>query len=142
MATILRSITEIARCGNQYRTEQLKSYGIRGVHASALLEICRNPGISQDELARRICLNKSNAARQAAKLEESGYILRKTSESDKRVLELYPTEKALQVQPDIVKTNRAWREYLTGDLSEQEIQMVVEVLERMQRKAAAWLEEK
>lgn len=142
MATILRNITEIARCGNQYRAEQLKPYGIRGVHASALLEICRNPGISQDELARRICLNKSNAARQAAKLEESGYILRKTSETDKRVLELYPTQTALQVQPEIVKTNRAWREYLTGELSEQEVQMVVEVLERMQRKAAAWLEEK
>ena len=142
MATILRSITEIARCGNQYRTEQLKSYGIRGVHASALLEICRNPGISQDVLARRICLNKSNAARQAAKLEEAGYILRKTSEADKRVLELYPTEKALQVQPEIVKTNRAWREYLTGELTEQEVEMAVMVLERMKDKAAAWLEEK
>lgn len=142
MATILRDITEIARCGNQYRDEQLECYGIKGVHASTLLEVCRNPGISQDELARRVCLNKSNAARQAAKLEDAGYIQRKTSPADKRVLELYPTEKALQVKPEIQRINRSWREYLTTELTEEEINTTLRVLDRMQQKAAAWLEEK
>lgn len=140
MAKILRDITEIARCGNQYRTQQLEQYGLRGAGVSALLEICRNPGISQDVLARRICLNKSNAARQAAKLEEAGYILRKNGPDDKRMLALYPTEKALQIQPEVLQTIRSWREYLTAELTEQEIETMAKVLERMRQKAAAWVE--
>ena len=70
MSQIIRDITEIARCGAQYRTEALAPMGLKACHASYLTEICAHPGISQDKLAARICINKSNVARQAAILEE------------------------------------------------------------------------
>ena len=69
MSQIIRDITEIARCGAQYRADLLAPLGLKGCHASYLTEICAQPGISQDQLAKRICINKSNVARQAATLE-------------------------------------------------------------------------
>ena len=85
MSQIIRDMTEIARCGAQYKADRLVPLGLKGCHASYLTEICANPGISQDQLAKRICINKSNVARQAVTLEEEGFLTRKmccsTSES-------------------------------------------------------------
>ena len=140
MSQIIRDITEIARCGAQYRTEALAPMGLKACHASYLLEICANPGISQDKLAARICINKSNVARQAAILEEEGFITRKPSQADKRVMELYPTEKTLTLMPEITEIINKWEDFLLADLSEAEVAQVHSVLQRMRDKASGWME--
>ena len=81
MSQIIRDMTEIARCGAQYKADRLSPMGLKGCHASYLTEICAHPGISQDQLAKRICINKSNVARQAATLEEEGFLTRIPSHS-------------------------------------------------------------
>ena len=43
MSQIIRDITEIARCGAQYRTEALAPMGLKACHASYLTEICAHP---------------------------------------------------------------------------------------------------
>ena len=96
MSQINRNILSIARCDVQYRSEQVAPLGLKSCHTSYLMEICRNPGISQDKLAQAIFINKSNIARQVAVLEEDGFIRRVPSQADRRVMELYPTEKAPQ----------------------------------------------
>ena len=108
MSQIIRDITEIARCGAQFRLDQLSPMGLKSCHASYLAQICACPGISQDGLARKIYINKSNVARQAVVLEEEGYIIRRPSEADKRVMELYPTEKAQEVLPKIMEIFTSW----------------------------------
>ncbi len=140
MSQIIRDITEIARCGAQYRTEALAPMGLKACHASYLTEICAHPGISQDKLAARICINKSNVARQAAVLEEEGFITRTPSASDKRILELHPTQKTLDLLPSISPILSQWEACLTGDLSEEEKEMVERILERMKEKASRWME--
>jgi DNA-binding MarR family transcriptional regulator len=141
MSDIIRDITEIARCGAQYKVDTLSPMGLKGCHASYLSEICANPGISQDKLSQRICINKSNVARQAAILEEDGFIIRQPSASDKRVMELYPTEKTLELMPRITQIVDCWEQCLTQDLTEEEVQTVTAILERMKAKASKWMEE-
>ena len=101
MSQIIKDMTEITRCGVDYRTEKLAPLGLKACHASYLLEICDEPGISQDNLAQRICINKSNVARQVAILEENGFVSRQPCTADKRVMKLYPTEKTLEMLPQI-----------------------------------------
>ena len=141
MSQIIRDITEIARCGAQYKADRLAPMGLKGCHASYLSEICACPGISQDKLAQKICINKSNVARQAAILEEDGFIIRKPSESDKRCMELYPTEKTLELMPRITGILECWDQCLTQELTDEEITMVTAILERMKEKASRWMEE-
>ena len=139
MSQIIRDITEIARCGAQYRSDNLAALGLKGCHASYLAEICACPGISQDRLAQKICINKSNVARQAAILEADGFILRKPSQADKRVMELYPTEKTLTLMPEITEILNKWEDFLLADLSEEEVEHVHFILQRMRDKASGWM---
>ena len=141
MPHIIKTMNEIARCGMQYRTDNLEPFGLKSCHASYLLEICRNPGISQDMLARRICINKSNIARQIVVLEEGGFVERRSSQEDKRVMELYPTEKTLALLPELRKGLGGWSRYLTQDFTEEEIELLAKMLSSMRERAAQWMEE-
>jgi len=139
MSQIIRDITEIARCGAQYRTEALAPMGLKACHASYLLEISAHPGISQDKLAARICINKSNVARQTVILEEDGFILRTPCAQDKRIVQLYPTQKTLELLPEISAILQQWESCLTSDVSEEERLILERVLARMKDKSSEWM---
>lgn len=141
MSHIIFDIMAIHRCGAQHRSEKMAAFGLKGCHTSYLLMICSHPGISQDRLAQKIFINKSNVARQAAYLEEEGYIIRRSRESDKRVLELYPTEKAMALLPQIREILTQWDEMLTGELTPEELEITTRVLEKMKHRAGEWMEE-
>ena len=141
MPYIMKTMNEIVRCGMQYRNDRLAPFGLKSSHASYLLEICRSPGISQDVLAKRICFNKSNIARQIVVLEEGGFVLRKPSLEDKRVMELYPTEKTLELMPQIRQVLGDWRSYLMEGLTAEEMAVLDKALTSMRSRAEAWMEE-
>ena len=142
MSQIIRDITEFSRCGVQYRSDKLAPLGLKSCHASYLTEICETPGISQDKLARRICINKSNVARQAAALEEDGFITRVPSAMDKRVMELYPTEKTLTLLPQISDILMRWENCITQDLSEEEKEGLSILLRKMPQRASRYMEDR
>ena len=142
MSQIIRDITEISRCGVQYRADQLAPMGLKSCHASYLSEICANPGISQDKLARRICINKSNVARQVAVLEEDGFIVRTPSAADKRVMELYPTEKTLALLPQISNILKCWEGCITSTLTTQETELLSSLLAKMKIRATGYMEDR
>lgn len=142
MSQIIRDIIEIARISVQYRGDQLAPMGLKSCHASYLTEICAKPGISQDGLARIICLNKSNVARQAAILEEDGFIIRKPSAADKRVVELYPTEKTLELMPQISQVLKSWETRIADSLTEEERQILSDLLAKMKDRATEYMEDR
>ena len=142
MSQIIRDMLEISRCGVQYRSDNLAQYGLKSIHASYLTEICANPGISQDRLAKLIFINKSNVARQVAVLEEDGFVRRVPSAADKRVMELYPTEKTLKIAPQINQMLLCWENCITHDLSEEEKELLTALLGKMSSRAARYMEDR
>lgn len=142
MSQIIRDMTEISRCGVQYRSDKFAPMGLKSCHASYLTVICDNPGISQDKLARQICINKSNVARQVAALEEEGFIRRCTSAADKRVTELYPTEKTLEMLPQLNEILKCWEDCITHDLTEEEKELLCTLLTKMKSRAAWYMEDR
>ena len=142
MTQIIRDMLEISRCGVQYRSDNLTQFGLKSIHASYLTEIASNPGISQDRLAKIICINKSNVARQVAVLEEDGFVRRVPSAADKRVMELYPTEKTLEILPQINDMLMRWENCITQDLTEDEKELVSALLRKMSSRAAGYMEDR
>jgi len=140
MSQIIRDITEIVRCTTQYRGEALAPLGLKSCHASYLTEICATPGISQDQLASRICINKSNVARQAAILEEDGFITRTPSATDKRIMQLFPTQKTLDLLPQISRLLDGLECCLTADMTEEEKDLLENLLKHMLSKASDWMD--
>ena len=141
MYTITRSMNNLVRCMNLYRAEQLAPLALKSCHAGYLLEICACPGISQGQLSRRSYANKSNVARQLAALEESGYVRRSPGEEDRRVMRVYPTEKALAALPRIQEIMDRWEAAVAGEISPQERERLTALLEDMTCRAAELLEE-
>ena len=140
MSQIIRDITEIARCGAQYKADRLAPMGLKGCHASYLSEICATPGISQDQLAKRICINKSNVARQAAALEEEGFVTRTPSPTDKRIMELHPTQKTLDLLPEISSVLTSWEACITDGLDPQEMEQMAVLISKMKAHATAYMD--
>lgn len=142
MAEIIQDIIRISRCGAQFRGDRLEELGLKGCHAGYLMEICADPGLSQEMLAKRICINKSNVARQLPVLEEEGFVQRRPSDTDRRVIRLYPTEKTLAAMPQIRQILGDWSEYVTQDLSPEELVQLEKLLQSMARRATDWMEER
>lgn len=140
MHQIAQMLSELSRCRGQYITERMLPYEMKVCHAMNLSYICNKPGISQDALTRHRGADKSSIARQVAALEEEGYITRVPCKDDKRIMKLYPTDKALELLPVITEVLDFWEDLLTQDLTEEEIQVLTALLNRMRTRAASWKE--
>lgn len=140
MHQIAQMISELSRCRLQYITDSMQPYELKACHAVNLSHICSRPGISQDTLARLRYADKSSIARQVATLEEEGLITRTPCNDDKRVMKLYPTDKALELLPQINQIMEYWENLLTQDLSEEEIEALTSLLARMKTRAVHWKE--
>lgn len=75
--------------------------------AHALLEIAREPGISQNGLAARLKLEKSTVSRVAAMLEQRGWIRRVRDPSDARFVRLHLTQPGIKANAEIARSRRA-----------------------------------
>ena len=78
-------------------------------------------------------------ARQTAALEEDGFIIRTPSTQDKRIMQLYPTQKTQDLLPEIRIILNQWEACLTADVSEEELEILERVLERMKNKSSEWM---
>ena len=135
MPSFMRQINVIGRCSAMVRNQKLADTGLTGWHYSYILTLCRNPGQSQEHLARHIYINKSNVTRHLTQLEKNGYVERRQSEEDKRVMLVYPTEKAYEVLPRVREVVRSWNSFLTEDFTPEEMEQFNSMLERITRKA-------
>ena len=140
MNSFTKNITTISRCANQFRNDLLEGTGLKGGQHSLITNLCREPGISQEKLSKLTYMNKSSVARQLANLEENGFVTRQYSETDKRVILVYPTEKALQLLPTIVDIHRAWRSYLTESFTEDELDLFSALLDRVAERAKNYVD--
>lgn len=141
MSKIIRHLTAISRCGTEYRNQYFNETDFQSRHARYIIEICDRPGISQEGLSRRLLVDKSTVARQCALLEEAQMISRQPRVDDKRILQLFPTEKALALLPQIIEAWDSWELLLTQDMTEDEKTQLADLLVKMKVKARQWMEE-
>lgn len=140
MPHILRQINTISRCAGLFRAEKLENGELGACHHSYIIALCRTPGITAEELSRRLCVNKSNVARNLSYLEEKGYVKREQSREDKRAFLCYPTEKMLRVLPRVREIVAEWNRLLTSDLSEEELTAFAVTLDKIALKARECVE--
>ena len=140
MSKLIQDLTFISRCGARYRNRILEPLGLTARQSLSLLQICKEPGISQDMLAQRVALDKSNITRQLTVLEENGLVERRTCQKDKRIFRLHPTEKALELLPNIRSASQSWEQLVTQELSGEKRQILEQALAIMKEKARQWME--
>lgn len=128
MNTLMRSINAIARCATLYRDGKLKGTGLSGSQSVYVSVLCSNPGITQEQLAQRLHVNRSSVTHQMTLLEKGGFITRCRNASDRRTIEVYPTEKMEAMLPALQDIYMQWRAALTDHMPEKEVEMLESLL--------------
>ena len=130
MSTIMRKMITVSRCERIYRSQEMKDE-IPGFYHSYILFICKNPGKSQEVIAKELCFNKSSVTRHLSKLEKDGYVTRRVSEKDKRELLVFPTEKMLDMLPEVKKITKRWDNLIAESVSDEEMIIFKEILDKI-----------
>lgn len=141
MPRFMKMLNNISRSQAIYRHSKITADDLQSSHYAFLLAICREPGRSQEDLARELCVNKSTVARNINHLEEKGYVTREPLPQDKRQFSVSPTLKAQQVLPQIRFVSNEWMSQLSEGISQEELAIFDSVLQRMQDKARIMIEE-
>ena len=139
--SLMKCTNIIARCATRRRNKELESIGLTGNQYAFILNICRNPGLTQEELSSLIYIHKSNVDRQVAALCEAGFVYREISAKDKRQMCLYPTEKAKEALPQIRQTLTDWNGYLLEEFSQEEQETLLSMINRLSLRARAWVDQ-
>ena len=141
----MRKLNTVSRCQAIYRQRTSVGSAAEGLSAAMhpfVLSITKNPGRSQEQIARDLCLNKSTACRALSTLESEGYIMREENPLDKREMLVYPTERMLSAEVAVRGISKEWGRLLTEDISNDELAVFEGVLEKIEKKARMLVEDR
>ena len=135
MYKIGKCITISARKSQVYYANRLEELGISTGQYMYLVSLCENEGISQEQLGEIVGINKSTTAKVIGQLEAQGHVRREQDLEDKRGYKLYPTQKAKDVYPLVIKILDQWNEYLADGLTKEEQSTLFALLSRVEANA-------
>jgi len=133
----LGNLLRISRCFDSYRRQQLRDADIYPALHLFVSHICRHPGCNQETLVEALCVDKTTVAHHLARLEEKGYIERRVAEDDARCRRVYPTERALDIYPQLRRAYDTFYEGLLRDLSPEDRETVARLSEILYQNAKA-----
>jgi len=111
----------------------LQPLDIKPPHLDILVNLFRTPGISQQDLADKLLVGRSNLSMLLPQLEKRGLLLRKSDPQDRRVLRLELTEAGTKLTEEaiVIQTGIIERAMKTADTDE--CNLVGEVMTRIIR---------
>jgi len=114
----------------------LAPLSINSSHHMFIINICENEGISQDRLTGIVHIDKSNVTRALRRLEELGFIEKRSSEEDRRTAHLFSTDKGRDAYARIADIMDAWAETLAAGFGGQDKERLLEEMKRVAENAA------
>lgn len=95
------SISILYRKSHMWLNNSCAPYHLTAAQAVVILIVCDFQTLTQDEITKRLSLDKSVIAKTVNKLEETGFLVRATNARDKRTYDICPTQRAWEVYPFI-----------------------------------------
>lgn len=96
-----KTISILYRKSHIWLNNGCAQYSLSAAQAVVILIVCDYEVLTQDEITKRLALDKSVIAKTVTKLEERGFLIRTTNAKDKRTYDIRPTELARQVYPAV-----------------------------------------
>lgn len=136
-----KEVGKLARAANLFFLHQLKDYDIGHAQLMTLHLICRNNGLSQNEIVHHSNLDKSSITSQLNKLEKHGYIIRKINEEDCRSRSIFITEKTKTIEEELHLKFVSWNKILSNGLDTKELENAFILLDKMNKSAQRAIKE-
>lgn len=104
---------------------------IKPPHLDILLNLYRREGISQQELARKLLVGRSNMSMLLPQLEKRGLIERRGDGNDKRVLRLFLTPEGKEITEKAMEIQIALIDMVMGSTTEARCLDVADHMEKI-----------
>ncbi len=130
----------IYRHGRVMHDKAMKQFGLTGQQMGYLKEIGSNPGLSQEELAREMHIDKGAVAKSLKVLVRKGYVTRKRNPADMRAYCLFPTEAAADIHEMGEKYSIEFEHEITRGLTDGERETLKRLLGIVTKNIAEMLE--
>lgn len=105
-----------------------------------LLQVYRNPGITQDKISSDAAIDKGAVARALKQLEISGLVIRKTDQCDRRINHIFVTEKGSEICGQITEIINRLHEILYHGFEDSEVGDAIKFIERMKINIIGYLD--
>lgn len=130
-----RLLSQLARVSGAYMARGLQPLGITAAQYPYLMVLYRRDGLSQEELAADLRIDKAAAKRAIDPLVAAGLVRRERNPDDARAYRLSATERALALRPAIQALLDRWEGALTSGFTDAERERLLDSLNRMARNA-------
>ena len=100
--TAVQKMGVVSRLAWEYAREKMDTDGLSNVQSKVCIAIYNDPGLSQDDVARVLGMDKSSIAKLIAKLMDGKYVTRQTNPQDRREYKLYLDERGEKATLELV----------------------------------------
>lgn len=123
-----RCFSIIYRHAKKVNNKVLKEFHLSGFQHHYMMEICRNPGISQEDIVKHHKIDKGAMSKAIKSMVDMGYVRREQNPQDKRAYRLYPTEEAMAISGKCKRQVKEMAKRMEEGLTEEEIQTFKKLL--------------
>ena len=120
MDSPFKSISILYRKSHIWLNDGCAQYDLTAAQAVVILIVCDFEVLTQDDITKRLGLDKSVIAKTVTKLEEIGFLVRTTNVKDKRTYDIRPTEKAWEVYPFVKEQIDVCFQHMTQQMTDTE----------------------
>ncbi|MDE4908336.1 MarR family transcriptional regulator [Methanogenium marinum] len=121
----------IHRNRNILLNEHTGRMGITAGAVGPIIYLSKHPDATQDEISRRLMIDKAAIARTIHRLEEEGCIIRIPDETNRRKFCIFMTEKGRRVAEKVIAAADTVDHEITGNLPEEAQTYLMPILRSM-----------
>lgn len=124
-------INDASKFFHDHMRRETEKLGIRDGYRQMLFHLCREDGVTQLDLVRLSRLRPPTVSVTLKKMEDEGYVTRRTDPHDQRQVRVYITEKGRQVNEQIRQRIEETEKILGEPLSPEDLQELRRILLKM-----------
>lgn len=131
MFDIIRTIGAVTRTIQIDSNNHFKELGLNNNLFIYIIRICEQPGMFLGELADNVQIDRTTAFRTIKKLVKLGYFELKKDSVNQKIKRVYPTEKAMDIYPQLHEYEQKQSDFLLSNLSTEEIAQLKQLMAKL-----------
>jgi DNA-binding MarR family transcriptional regulator len=121
-------VSMIHRTRMMYLNDKMKGMDITAGQFPFIMVLSHEEGITQEDLAAHLHIDKGTVARALRKLEDKKFIFREIDKKNRRRYLIYLTEKGRSAVPHIINIDKEWENSMCSKFSEEEYFNLFDIL--------------
>ena len=128
-------ISVLMRQLNLFFCHELSDVEITASELMYLSQLYNRDGLTQEEMAAVITVDKAATTRTIQGMEKKGLVRREAHEENYRAKRVYLTDKAKNAEPRIRELQKKWVDFITQDMTQKEAEVFAAQLKKMAQRA-------